>query len=58
MLGDLIWVTYELAGHEIPYPSTADIFYLSTYVFFFIGILQYPRFYSRDPSDAVDAGWI
>lgn len=58
MLGDFIWMVYELKGHEIPYPSIADIFYLSTYVFFFIGILQYPRFYSRDPSDVVDAGWI
>jgi diguanylate cyclase (GGDEF)-like protein len=58
-VGDLLWAVYELAWGEVSYPSIADIFYLSTYFFFFIGILRYPRMYAANQSvDAADAGWI
>lgn len=57
-IGDVFWAVYGLLGREIPYPSIADIFYLSTYVFFFIGILQYPRLHHKGAVDTVDSGWI
>lgn len=37
-LGDILWGYYELVLGEVPFPSIADIFYLSAYLFFFIGI--------------------
>lgn len=30
-LGDLAWSLYEVAGAEVPYPSVADVFYVSGY---------------------------
>lgn len=60
-IGDLLWAFYDLAWGQVPYPSLADIFYLSTYIFFFIGILKYPRLHTQAASqsvEAVDAGWI
>jgi diguanylate cyclase (GGDEF)-like protein len=61
-IGDLIWAFYDLNVGEVPYPSIADPFYLSTYVFFFIGILKYPRLYHVSPeaqnAEAADAEWI
>jgi diguanylate cyclase (GGDEF)-like protein len=42
-LGDVIWAYYELIVGEVPYPSIADIFYLSAYIFFFIGIIKIPH---------------
>jgi hypothetical protein len=41
-LGELGWAIYTLAlGVEIPYPSLADIFWLSGYLPFFIALLLY-----------------
>jgi diguanylate cyclase (GGDEF)-like protein len=61
-IGDVIWAFYDLGAGEVPYPSIADPFYLSTYVFFFIGILKYPRLYHANPQaqsvEAADAEWI
>lgn len=61
-IGDVIWAVYDLGLGEVPYPSIADAFYLSTYVFFFLGILKYPRPYQASSEvqtvEAVDAGWI
>ena len=53
-LGDTLWAYYELIVGEVPYPSIADVFYLSTYIFFFIGILRIPRL--RDDSNST--GWL
>jgi diguanylate cyclase (GGDEF)-like protein len=57
-VGDTLWAFFELVGGEVPYPSIADIFYLSTYIFFFIGILNYPRLHHKEAADTVDSGWI
>jgi diguanylate cyclase (GGDEF)-like protein len=60
-VGDLLWAIYDLVVGEVPYPSIMDVFYLSTYVFFFIGILKYPRLHHQAPGqnvEAADASWI
>ncbi len=58
-IGDVIWAVYDLGFGEVPYPSIADAFYLSTYVFFLLGTLKYPRPYQVSPEvksvEAVDA---
>lgn len=53
-VGDMIWDYYELIIGEVPYPSIADVFYLSTYLFFFLGIFRLPR--QRDDSNST--GWL
>lgn len=53
-LGDILWGYYELVLGEVPFPSIADIFYLSAYLFFFIGILRIPRL--RDESS--NSSWL
>lgn len=52
--GDLLWAYFEMVAGVEPYPSIADIFYLSTYVFFFIGILRLPRL----PDISSSAAWL
>lgn len=41
LLGDLLQLVYELAGNK-PYPSVADVAYLSFPVLAFAGLLQFP----------------
>lgn len=53
-VGDTLWAYYELIVGEVPYPSIADVFYLSTYIFFFVGILRIPRL----PDDSRKTGWL
>jgi diguanylate cyclase (GGDEF)-like protein len=55
-LGDVLWGYYELIVREVPYPSIADIFYLSAYVFFLIGIISIPRL--RENSSNMDWLWL
>lgn len=55
-LGDLIWDYYELIIGEIPYPSIGDIFYISSYIFFFIGIFKVPRL--QDKSNSTNWLWL
>jgi len=42
-LGEVFWSALELTGHETPFPSIADAFYLCNYPLFFLGVLLYPR---------------
>jgi len=42
-LGDLFWAYFEIIIKSEPFPSVADIFYLSYYPVFFIGILLLSR---------------
>ncbi|UQU68573.1 EAL domain-containing protein [Couchioplanes caeruleus] len=38
VVGDLIWEYYQYVLHQEPYPSAADIFYLSAYPLFVVGM--------------------
>lgn len=43
-VGDVIWAILELYLHENPFPSLADLFYISFYPIFAIGLYFLPRF--------------
>jgi len=43
-IGDILWAILELGFHQTPFPSVADVFYLTFYPFFAIGIYYLPRF--------------
>jgi len=38
LVGDIVWVAYELAG-AVPYPSLADVFYLAGYLWVTAGLI-------------------
>ncbi|NMB56138.1 MAG: EAL domain-containing protein [Leptolinea sp.] len=40
--GDLIWAVEEVGFHIAPYPSAADLFYISFYPLFLLAILKFP----------------
>jgi PAS domain S-box-containing protein len=42
--GDVLWAIIELGLNQNPFPSMADIFYLSFYPIFALGIYYLPRF--------------
>ena len=42
--GDILWAIIELGLHQNPFPSVADVFYLSFYPIFALGIYYLPRF--------------
>jgi two-component sensor histidine kinase len=41
-LGDLSWAVFEVFLHEAPFPSIADLFYFSFYIFMWLGLVRYP----------------
>jgi two-component sensor histidine kinase len=41
-LGDICWGIYEVILKQAPFPSIADLFYLSFYVFMWLGLVRYP----------------
>ena len=43
-IGDILWAILELGFHQTPFPSVADVFYLTFYPFFALGIYYLPRF--------------
>ena len=43
-IGDILWAILELGFHQNPFPSVADVFYLTFYPLFAIGIYYLPRF--------------
>ena len=43
-IGDILWAILELGFHQNPFPSVADVFYLTFYPFFALGIYYLPRF--------------
>jgi two-component sensor histidine kinase len=43
-VGDMLWAILELGFNQNPFPSVADIFYLTFYPLFAIGIYYLPRF--------------
>lgn len=43
IMGDIIWSILELGLNQNPFPSVADIFYLSFYPLFAMGIYYLPR---------------
>jgi PAS domain S-box-containing protein len=42
VVGDVTWAVIELGMHGSPYPSVADLFYLSFYPLFAVGLLFMP----------------
>ena len=42
-IASITWAIYELILGEPPFPSLADVFYLSYYVFIWLGLAQYPK---------------
>ena len=43
-VGELVWVTYEyFLDMEVPYPGTADVFYVLGYPLIFAGVLLLPN---------------
>jgi len=40
--GSIVWAVYELVLGEPAFPSLADLFYISFYVFIWVGLAQYP----------------
>ncbi len=42
-VGDILWAYYELIVGEVPSPFIGDMFYLTIYPLFLIGILRIPR---------------
>lgn len=43
-VGDILWAILELGFHQNPFPSVADVFYLTFYPLFALGIYYLPRF--------------
>ena len=43
-VGDILWAILELGFHQTPFPSVADVFYLTFYPLFALGIYYLPRF--------------
>ncbi len=43
-VGDILWAILELVFHLDPFPSVADVFYLTFYPVFALGIYYLPRF--------------
>jgi signal transduction histidine kinase len=37
-IGDIVWSSYEVADSAVPYPSTADVFYVAGYPLFISGL--------------------
>lgn len=47
-IGDIIWIYLETtSAFGVPYPSVADVFYLSTYVFMGAGLLRAVKAFGR-----------
>ena len=53
VLGDLIYGYYQVVLHQAPYPSVADVFYLSAYPIMVVGLLLLVR--RRAASGLVEA---
>jgi diguanylate cyclase (GGDEF)-like protein len=54
--GDVVWVIYEYALHQEPFPSPADVFYLATYPLLAVGLLLLVRDRrGRDVTGLIDA---
>lgn len=43
LIGDITWAILELVIHQQPFPSIADIFYISFYPLFALGIYYIPK---------------
>lgn len=43
LIGDIIWAILELVIHQQPFPSVADVFYISFYPIFALGIYYIPK---------------
>ena len=48
-IGDIIWIWLEVSSRysQVPYPSAADVFYLSFYVFMVAGLILAARSFGR-----------
>ena len=42
-IGDVLWAVYAVILHEVPFPSLADVFYLTYYPIFLLGVFLIPR---------------
>src|SRR5437868_5287137 len=50
-VGEVVWSYYELvAGHDVPFPSFADLGYLGAVPFAIVGVLFFPSAPSRATS--------
>lgn len=43
VMGDIMWAFMELILHQQPFPSVADVFYLSFYPLFALGVYYLPK---------------
>lgn len=58
-LGDLIWTYYKHIAGDVPFPSWADVAYLSYVPFMCVGLVLFPGMRSwRDQSRLVLDGWL
>jgi diguanylate cyclase (GGDEF)-like protein len=55
VLGDITWAVYQFVLHRTPFPSLADVFYLSAYPPLVAGLWLLLRRHGRDVAGLIDA---